>query len=45
MRTVNTLKESDLLIKALKETIENEAKEQKMNFLAFLFLLLLLLLH
>ena len=37
MRIVNSLEESDLLIKPLEETIGNEAKEQKMNFLAFLF--------
>ena len=46
MRIVNSLEESDLLIKPLEEKIGNEAKEQKMNFLAFLFsFFFLLLLH
>ena len=36
MKIVLSLEESDLLIKGISETIENEAKEQKGGFLGML---------
>ena len=36
MKIVNSLEESDLLIKYASETIKNEAKEQKGRFLGML---------
>ena len=36
MRIVKSLKESDLLIKGIGETVENESKEQKRGFLSML---------
>ena len=34
MKTVKSLEESCLLIKGVSKTVENEAKEQKVDFLA-----------
>ena len=36
MKMVESLEESDLLIKSVRETIKNEAKEQKGGFLSML---------
>ena len=36
MKVVKSLKESNLLIKGVSESIENEAKEQKVGFLDML---------
>ena len=36
MKIVQSLKESDLLIKSISQTIKNEAKEQKGRFLGML---------
>ena len=36
MKTVKSLGKSDLLIKSVRETIKNEAKEQKARFLGML---------
>ena len=36
MKIVNSLEESDVLIKGVSETIKNEAKEQKGRFLSML---------
>ena len=35
MKMSRSLEELDLLIKVFSETIENEAKEKKLNFLTF----------
>ena len=36
MKIVKTLEDSDLLLKGVQETIQNEAKEQKGGFLSML---------
>ena len=37
MKIVKSLEESGLLIKGLSQTVQNEAKEQKVGFLRMLF--------
>ena len=35
MKIVKSLEDSDLLLKVVSETVQNEAKEQKVGFLSY----------